>query len=129
LKGGESADLRNFFSIINCRSSLIGTPEIEVLEGPDEIVVTFRPEMVLPRAFNCPMPVLGGIIVATAKEVTEQKEATLTFRIKFNTKVGPRQTSSTYHVSLYPGAASAGGLVQPTPSMNATGSAGNTAAH
>jgi hypothetical protein len=129
LKGGESVDLRNFFVITNCQSSLIGKPEVEVLEGPDELVVTFREEMILPRAYNCPRPVPGGILVATAKEVTEQKEATLTFRIKFNTKQGPRQNSNTYIVSLYPGAASAGGPGQSTPSMNSTGPAGATSSH
>lgn len=126
LKGGESADLRNFFFIVNCRSVLIGTPEVEVLEGPDEVVVTFREEPVLPRSQNCPRPVPGGIIVATAKAVTEKKEAKLTFRLKYNSKLGMRQNSNTYLVSLYPGASSAGGLGISTPSMNSTGSVEHT---
>jgi hypothetical protein len=108
MKGGESVDLRNFFFITNCQSTLIGKPEVEVLEGPDELAVTYREEMILPRAYNCPKPVQGGILVATAKDVTEPKEAKLTFRMKYNTKQGPRQTSNTYIVSLYPGTASAG---------------------
>jgi hypothetical protein len=121
LKGGESVDLRNFFFIVGCRSVLIGTPEVEVLEGPDEVILTFREEPVLPRVQNCPKPVPGGIIVATAKAVTEQKEAKLTFRLKFNSKLGTRQTSGSYVVSLYPGAPSAGGLGVSTPSTNSTG--------
>jgi hypothetical protein len=87
LKGGESVDLRNFFFIANCQSVLMGTPVVEVLEGPDEVILTFREEMVLPRAYNCPRPVLGGVVVATVKGVTEPKEAKLTFRLKFNTKL------------------------------------------
>ena len=129
LKGGESVDLRNFFFIVSCRSVLIGTPEVEVLEGPDEVVVTFREEPVLPRSQNCPKPVPGGIIVLTAKAVTEQKEAKLTFRLKYNSKLGPRQTSNTYIVSLYPGASSTGGLRLQTPSMNSTGSDEHTSPH
>jgi hypothetical protein len=105
LKGGESIDLRNFFSVVNCQSMLIGKPQVEILEGPDEVTVTFREEMVLPRSLNCPKPVPGGILVATAKEVTASKEAKLTFRMKFETKQGPRQASNTYIVSLYPGPA------------------------
>ena len=116
LKGGESVDLRNFFYITACRSVLIGKPEVEVLEGPEEIVVTVREEPVLPRSQNCPNTVPGGIIVATAKEVTEPKEGRLTFRLKFNTKLGPRQDSNTYIVSLFPGTASAGSLGGSTPS-------------
>jgi hypothetical protein len=129
LKGGESVDLRNFFVVTNCQSTLIGKPEVEVLEGPDEVILTFREEMILPRTQSCPKQVPGGIIVATAREVTDPKEAKLTFRLKFNTKAGQRQISNTYIVSLYPGAASAGGLGQSTPSMNSTGSAVPTSPH
>jgi hypothetical protein len=129
LKGGESVDLRNFFFIANCQSVLMGTPVVEVLEGPDEVILTFREEMVLPRAYNCPRPVLGGVVVATVKGVTEPKEAKLTFRLKFNTKLGPRQNSNTYIVSLYPGAAQEGASIQSTPSMNSTHSAEPTSPH
>ena len=37
------------------------------------------------------------------KEVTDRKDVTLTIRLKFKTKVGERQDSSTYLVSLFPG--------------------------
>ena len=121
LKGGESVDLRNFFFIVNCQSVVIGTPQVEVLEGPDELILTFREEMILPRAYNCPRPVPGGIVVATAREVTEPKEAKLTFRLKFNSKLGERQNSNSYIVSLYPGAPSEGGFGGPSRSTIPTG--------
>jgi hypothetical protein len=129
LKSGESVDLRNFFVVINCRSILNGTPAIEVLEGPEEVTVSFRSEMVLPRSLNCPMPVAGGIIVATAIGVSEQKEGKLTFRMKYDTKQGPRQGSASYIVSLFPGPSQVGGSTPSTPSMNSTGPGGSTSSH
>jgi hypothetical protein len=118
LKSGESVDLRNFFFIVNCRSALIGKPEVEVLDGPDEVTLSFREEMVLPRAYNCPKPVPGGIVVATAKEIAEPVEAKLTFRLKYNTKMGERQSSDTYVVSLFPGTRRTGNSAHSTPPTN-----------
>jgi hypothetical protein len=40
--------------------------------------------------------------MATAKNVTTTKQAKLTIRLKFNTKVGERQSVSSFLVSLYP---------------------------
>jgi hypothetical protein len=115
LKGGESADLRNFFVVANCQSTLVGVPSVEILEGPDELTVSFRPELVLPRTLNCPKPVPGGIVVAKVGNVKEPVEAKLTFRLKFNTKAGERQTSDTYIVSLYPAGSGTGNDVHTAP--------------
>ncbi len=41
-------------------------------------------------------------VVATAKEVKEPKEAKLTYRVKYKTKDGDRQTSNVYTISLFP---------------------------
>jgi hypothetical protein len=41
-------------------------------------------------------------VIATAKDVKAPKEAKLTIRLKFNTKVGERQSSNIYNVSLFP---------------------------
>jgi hypothetical protein len=119
LKSGESVDLGNFFVVTNCKSVLIGKPSVEVLEGPDQLTLSFREEMVLPRSFNCPKPVPGGIVVATAGDVKEPVEGKLTFRLKYNTKMGERQTSNTYIVSLYPGGLRRGDAVH-TPPTNPT---------
>ena len=102
LKSGENTVLRNYFWVVNCQSILIGNPTVEVLEGPDEIDVAVKPDKVLPRAQNCPKEVPGGYVIATAKEITERKEAKLTIRLKFNTKQGERQASESYFVSLFP---------------------------
>jgi len=103
LKSGETAELKNFYYVVNCQSVVIGSPQVDVLEGSDEVSVNLKEHTVLPRAQNCAKPVPGGSVVVTAKGVTERKDVKLTIRLKFNTKIGERQDSSTYLVSLFPG--------------------------
>jgi hypothetical protein len=100
LKSGESTELRNYYFVQNCRSTMIGSPVLDVLEGPEELTVTLKPGMKIPQ--KCAKPVLGGTVVATAKEVKAPKEAKLTIRLKFKTKIGERQSSNAYTVSLFP---------------------------
>jgi hypothetical protein len=102
LRGGDSVELRNYLFVVNCQSIMVGTPLLDVLEGPEEVTVTLREGMVFPRTQKCPKPVPGGTVIATAKAVAEPKEAKLTIRLKFNTKDGERQGSNTYMVSLIP---------------------------
>ena len=58
--------------------------------------------MVLPRRFNCVDKVPGGTVVVTAKGVNEALEGKLTYRLKYKTKDGDRQTSQSYLISLFP---------------------------
>jgi hypothetical protein len=46
--------------------------------------------------------VAGGTLVLSAKGVAEPAEAKLTYRLKYKTKDGDRQTSNAYIVSLFP---------------------------
>ena len=100
LKSGESTELRNYYFVQHCRSIMIGNPVLDVLEGPKEVAVSLKGGMKVPQ--KCTKPVLGGTVVATAKDVKAPKEAKLTIRLKFNTKVGERQSSNVYIVSLFP---------------------------
>jgi hypothetical protein len=100
LKSGESTELRNFYAVQHCRSILIGTPVLDILEGPEELTVTFKEGAKLPT--KCTVPVPGGTVIATAKQIKTTKEAKLTIRLKFKTKIGERQTSNSYIVSLFP---------------------------
>ena len=100
LKSGESAELRNFYYVHNCQSIMIGTPVLDILQGPEELAVTLKEGMQRPQ--KCAKQVPGGTVVATAKEVKEPKEARLTIRLKFKTKTGERQSSNVYIVSLFP---------------------------
>jgi hypothetical protein len=102
LKSGETVELRNVFFTRNCRSIMTETPVIEVLEGPEELTLTIKPGMVVPRGDNCSNQVPGGTVVATAKEVKAPKESKLTYRVKYKTLEGERQISRVYLVSLFP---------------------------
>jgi hypothetical protein len=102
LKSGETVEVRNVFFIRNCKSILKETPVVEVLEGPAELTLTIKPGMVVPRSDNCSNPVAGGTVVATAKDVKGPKEAKLTYRVKYKTLEGDRQTARVYMVSLFP---------------------------
>jgi hypothetical protein len=102
LKSGESVELHPIYWVVNCRSTMVGIPEIEILEGPAELTLAIKEDMVLPRVLNCANRVPGGILVATAKDVKDPVEAKLTYRVKYKTKDGERQTSRVYNVSLFP---------------------------
>jgi hypothetical protein len=102
LKSGESSELHPVYWVVNCRSIVVGTPVIEVLEGPAEITLALKEGKVLPRRQNCANEVPGGTVVATAKDVTAPKQGKLTYRIKYKTKDGDRQTGHIYNVSLFP---------------------------
>ena len=73
-----------------------------MLEGPPELKLSIREEPVLPRRQGCAAKEPGGMLLLMAKGVTDKIEAKLIYRVKYNTKDGPRQTSSAYIVSLFP---------------------------
>ena len=103
LKNGESTELFTVYSVAKCRSILVGEPDVEVLEGPPEVSVSYKEAMVVPRnAPNCTDKVKGGIVTATASNVNEQKVGKMTIRVKYTTKDGPRQSANVYNVSLFP---------------------------
>ena len=102
LKNGDSVEISLVYWVIQCRSIMIGLPEVEVLEGPQQVTLAVREEMVLPRRFNCVNKVPGGKVVMTAKGVTEALEGKLVYRLKYKTKDGDRQTSQSYLISLFP---------------------------
>ena len=81
---------------------MVGQPTLDVLEGLEEITIALKEGTIFPRGRNCAKPVPGGTVVVTAKHIDEPKEGRLTIRLKFNTKQGERQDSSTYLVSLFP---------------------------
>ena len=102
LKSGESVELGPVYWIANCRSIMLGLPEVEILEGPAELALSIKEEMVLPRRQNCAAKVPGGTLVVTAKEIKEPGETKLTYRLKYKTKDGDRSRGNVYQVSLFP---------------------------
>jgi hypothetical protein len=102
LKAGESVELMTVYWVSNCRSVMVGIPEVEVLEGPAQVSLNIKEEMVLPRRQGCANRVPGGVLVATAKDVKEPIEAKLTYRLKYKTKDGDRPRGYVYLLSLFP---------------------------
>ena len=102
LKSGESVVVGSAYYVVNCRSIMVGTPELEVLESPDLVTLSLKEEKVVPRRHNCTNQVPGGTVVLTAKQVNERVDGKLTYRIKYKTKDGDRQTSTVYTLSLHP---------------------------
>lgn len=102
LKAGESVELMTVYWVSNCRSIMVGLPEIEVLEGPKEVSLSMKQGMVLPRRQNCAARVPGGILIATAKDVKEPVEAKLTYRLMYKTKDGDRPRGYVLQLSLFP---------------------------
>jgi hypothetical protein len=102
IKSGESVELGPIYWVMQCRSVLVGLPEIEILEGPEQISLSIKAGPVLPRRQGCAKPVSGGTLIMTAKPIAAQTEAKLTYRIKYKLKDGQRQTSKTYVLSLFP---------------------------
>jgi hypothetical protein len=102
LKSGETIDLLPVYWIVNCKSTVIGEPQVEIMEGPPELSLTIRPGMVVPRAQGCTNQVSGGTMVVAAKDIAERKTARLVYRVKFKTRDGDRQGAQTYSVELFP---------------------------
>src|SRR5262249_51173763 len=102
LKSGESVELGSVYWVANCRSTMIGLPEVEILECPPGLTLTVKEAMVLPRRQNCPSKVSGGILSAAVGEVKDRLQAKLLYRLKYKTKDGDRQRSHTFDVSLFP---------------------------
>jgi len=102
LKSGETVELGPVYWVARCRSIMVGTPEVEILQAPEEISLTFKEGLVLPRQTTCANQVPGGTLLISAKEVKEQKQGKLIYRIKYKTKDGDRQRAATYDVLLFP---------------------------
>ena len=102
LKSGESVVIGSLFYVASCKSILIAPLEVEILEGPPELTLSIKEDMVLPRRFNCPAKVPGGTLTATATAVKEPIHTKLTYRVKYRTKDGDRQIAHVFNVELFP---------------------------
>jgi hypothetical protein len=102
LKSGEALDLNPVYWVTNCKSIVIGEPQVEIMEGPPEVTLTIRPGMVVPRNQGCTNEISGGTMVVAAKDVAQKKSARLVYRVKFRTRDGDRQTAQVFSVELFP---------------------------
>jgi hypothetical protein len=102
IKNGESVELHTVYWVSNCRSIMIGLPEIEVLEGPPQVSLSMKADKVVPRRQECANSVPGGILIATAKDITAPLESKITYRLKYKIKDGERPRGYTLRLSLFP---------------------------
>jgi hypothetical protein len=102
LRSGESAELGHVYWVVNCRSVLKGTPEVEILDGPPGVSLAMKAATVMPRAQRCPKQVPGGTLVITAGNIEDPSYSTLTIRITYRGQDGVRNSSQIYNLSLLP---------------------------
>jgi hypothetical protein len=90
-----------------CVSTFSSLEGIDVLEGPPEVTLKFEPgqvNLITTAGKVCPKPLSGGhIMISASKDITEQKEADLTFRVRVKTKqMSGATATSRYHLLLFP---------------------------
>ena len=109
IRSGEALQL-NFSSAVtaNCTSLWEHFDGIDILDGPKEISLDFKPgkgAVHLKESGKVCDEVRGGSVMITAKDITEPKEANLTFRVRFHEKSGiPWQHVHRYRLLLFPAA-------------------------
>jgi hypothetical protein len=103
LKNGESTEFADLWLVSrDCKSLIMGTPEVEVMEGPPGIVVEVRPATVVPRVVSCANPIAGAKLFITAKSVEEYSRSTMVLRVNYKTRSGDRQYAAHVRVTLFP---------------------------
>lgn len=103
LRNGESTEFADVWWISNdCRSLLIGTPEVEIMEGPPGVSVVIKPAKVVPRAVSCANAIDGGKMIISANGIEEHSRSTMVLRVTLKTRNGVRQRSEHIRVALFP---------------------------
>lgn len=102
IKSGETIELGQVYWVDQCRSILKSLPEVEVLDGPEQISASIREAMVLPRWMGCAKKIAGGVLVISAKDIEDPSFTRLTLRIKYDTKDGVRKYSRVFNLQLVP---------------------------
>ena len=102
LKNGETAQLGQVYWVANCKSLLKSFAGVDILEGPPGVSLSIKKDLVYARRQNCPEKVPGGYVVATAKGVKASVSGTLNYRVRYNTVDGPKQSSHSVKINLYP---------------------------
>lgn len=102
LKSNESVEVAPVYWVANCKSILKSFAGIDILAGPPEVTLKIKEGKVFARRQNCSKPVQGGTVIATVKDVKVPTKATLTYRVRYKTLDGDRQSSHTFELSLFP---------------------------
>jgi hypothetical protein len=102
MKSGETTELGDLYWVTNCKSMLIATPEVTIMEGPPGVTAAVEEAMVTPRMQQCPQKVKGGKLKVTAGVIDDQTNSIMTLRIRYKTKDGDRDQAMTIKISLFP---------------------------
>jgi hypothetical protein len=103
LKNGEQADLGAVFWIENCQSRLVKFSGIDLLNGPPGLKLSLREEAVAPSArYNCSNRVPGATVVLSANGFTSKYEGTISYRVRYDTRDGNKQSSHSAKVQVFP---------------------------
>jgi hypothetical protein len=102
LKSGESVEVGDIYWVINCRSQLTSPPEVTIMDGPPGVTASVTEAMVLPRFQQCAKPVKGAKLRLIADKIEDQSYSMMTLRIKYKTKDGERERSTTFSLALFP---------------------------
>ena len=87
IRGGETLLLRQLGWITSdCVSTFSSLEGIDILDGPPEVTLKFEPGQVnltTTAGKVCPKPLPGGnIMISASKDIADEKEANLTFRLQ-----------------------------------------------
>src|SRR5262249_15755813 len=105
IKNGETLLLRNITTVTpNCEPLFESFDSIDVIEGPPELSVKGEPDKVKTYSTSrlCPDAVPGVKVMVTAKGVNERREATLIFRVSYQTRTGPWQETLRFPMLMFP---------------------------
>ena len=102
LKSGDRVEIESVYWTVNCQSTMIGLPEVEIMQGPPGVSLSISEARVLPVRAKCPSKVPGGTLMLTATGVSAPIEAKVTYRVKYKTLDGDRQRANTLILSLQP---------------------------
>lgn len=102
LKGGESNEVSDLYYVVACRSIMTAPPQATILSGPPEVTVEVKEASVTPRVQQCARPVKGAKLILKAGDVQDESETTMTVRVTYTTKDGPRSFSYKIDLSLFP---------------------------
>ncbi|MGO9173218.1 MAG: hypothetical protein ACLP7P_14815 [Rhodomicrobium sp.] len=102
LKSGETVEITDLYSVINCKSVLTAPPEVTIMEGPPGVTATAEEAMVVPRFQQCAKPVKGAKLKLTAGTIDDQTNSLMTIRVRFKTKDGDREQVFNIKISLFP---------------------------
>jgi hypothetical protein len=102
VKSGETIELSSIYWVAKCRSTMVGLPTLEIMEGAPELMFAIKEAEVVPRKYGCTNPVSGGRLMLTAGTIAAAREAKVVYRLQYKLIDGERQATRTYKFLLFP---------------------------